>query len=136
MRKTRKENPLRVRLLVRRPGRKRKGRETAVELPPFLKEMAVKNRWDQWDLQVRELRGEDFAPYMRLQEVLAAFEHLAVRHFLAGRTPEQRARRAAALEKRLRAILRETLGVDGICPIGYCECDGMCLPCGLCFEKA
>lgn len=124
-----------IRVPVRRTGR-RKRAGALREIPPFVQEMAAKNRWDLWEVQTRELSGDDLGPYLRLREVLATFERFAVYYFLSGRTASQRAQRAATVERRVRALLRETLGMDGICPIGYCECDGMCLPCGLCVEGA
>jgi len=125
---------VKVRVPVRKVGRRRTREEAVRELSPIFQELAVKNQWDRWGIQTRELMGEDLAPYMRLREVLATFERFAVYYFLAGRTASQRAKRAAKVERHVRALLSETLGVDGICPIGYCECDGMCLPCGLCVE--
>jgi|GEM_PF-874330 hypothetical protein len=125
---------VKVRIPVRKVGRRPTREEAVGELSPVVQELARKNQWDRWDVQTRELVGEDLAPYIRLREVLAAFERFAVYYFLAGRTASQRAKRAAHVERRVRAFLSEALGLDGICPIGYCECDGMCLPCGLCVE--
>jgi len=136
MKKTRagRGTSLKVRIPVRKVGRRRKREDGIRGISPAFLELAAKNRWDRWEIQTRELSGEDLASYMRLREVLAAFEQFAVYYVLAGRTAAQRAKRAAAVERRGRALAREALGLDGICPIGYCECDGMCLPCGLCVE--
>lgn len=136
MKKTKagKTTSLRIRVPVRRVGRRKRRADAVGELSPLVRELAMANQWDRWDMQTRELSGEDLGPYLRLREVLSAFEGLAVYYVLSGRTTSQRAKRAATVERRVRAFLRETLGLDGICPIGYCECDGMCLPCGLCVE--
>ncbi len=132
--KAERRTSLTIRIPVRRVGRRRKRAGAVGEIPSLVRELAMKNQWDRWEIQTRELSGEDLGPYLRLREVLSAFERFAVYYVLSGRTASQRAKRAATIERRVRALLRETFGLDGICPIGYCECDGMCLPCGLCVE--
>ncbi|MEO0249359.1 MAG: hypothetical protein ABIN58_07385 [candidate division WOR-3 bacterium] len=104
------------------------------ELPEWFKETALRHQWDRWERQERELGPDDLAAYLHLRERLAVFEQMAIYHFMSGKTPQQRTKRAERIKKHLKTFLAQAglMVPEGPCPVGYCECDAWCMPCYMC----
>lgn len=89
-------------------------------------------RWEEEEgFTVRELETEEFRTYELVRELLASFEQAALFHYLSGRTPKQRARRADRIKKHIVAFLKEEIGARGEgdwCPDGWCVVNGGCVP--------
>jgi hypothetical protein len=109
-----------------------------LKIPVVTKRSAMKSppprppRWEEEEgFTVRELEGEEFRTYEMVRELLASFEQAALFHYLSGRTPQQRARRADRIKKHIAAFLKTEIGARDLgdwCPPGWCVINGGCVP--------
>lgn len=77
--------------------------------------------------------GPDFAEYVALRTILDSLEIGALRFYLDNTTPEEKRIRFAKLKFELVPITKRLWGggeekIEGDCPDGYFNCDGVCVP--------
>src|SRR2546426_8626271 len=73
-----------------------------------------------------------YSQYVRLRTILDSLEIGALRFYLDGTNAAEKKRRLEKLEYELLPIIRQVwgggLGDSDVCPDGYNNCDGVCVP--------
>ena len=76
--------------------------------------------------------GPDFAEYVALRTILDSLEIGALRFYLDSTTPEEKKDRFEKLKFELVPIIKQLWAggdkLEGDCPDGYFNCDGVCVP--------
>jgi hypothetical protein len=80
------------------------------------------------------LEKSEIETYAYLRLVLDGFEALALHHFISGKDPEERKKRAKQAKDAVKAFQKKVMKSNKMagCPKQFCDCDGVCVPCGFC----
>lgn len=81
-----------------------------------------------------KLEQSEIPTLARLSLVLDSFRAQALHHFSNGDSVAERKKRAQQIEKRVMSFQQESMKANKMmgCPIGMCDCGGLCMPCSIC----